>query len=284
MEYQTETLTLSDGRQLEFLAQGPNDGRPLVYLHGTPGALHDHSQHAELYMELGVRMISVNRPGTGASTFQEGWSALSFAGDLKQLLNSLGIAQATVVGFSAGGLYACAFVHQYPKLVSRLALLSSVGPFDLPQLDTARSEATKGFHDAARDMPEALLEQFAAVTSGEALLGLVNTQVSPVDQAIFARPGVARQMQLSYNAVMQQGLDKFIVETANINRPWGFSPSEITTETLLWHSTADINIPVECSEYLAEVMPNAKPSYLEGAGHFYSFKEWPELLRRIVAD
>jgi pimeloyl-ACP methyl ester carboxylesterase len=284
MNYPTERFTLRDGRQIEFLALGPRHGQAVIYLNGTPGALHDHSQHAELYKEIGICMIAVNRPGTGASTFQERWSALSFADDLKQLLDSLGIAQASVIGFSAGGLYACAFAHQYPERVTRLALLSSIGPFDIPFLGDKRTEATKGFHDAARDHPAALLEQFSAITSAGALLGLVNSLISAEDQRVFARPEIAAQRLRSYEDVMAQGLDKLIREVAIINSPWEFSPAEIKANTLIWHGTADINSPIECSEYFAQVIPAASATYVEGAGHYFTFEQWPELLQAIIVE
>ncbi|MEN8169022.1 MAG: alpha/beta hydrolase [Pseudomonadota bacterium] len=276
-------IQLTDGRNIAVLEQGPADGKPVIYLHGAPGSYRDHSDFDELYRQQGLRMVSVNRPGTGSSTASGGWGALSFAADLRQVLDQLSISKATVIGFSAGGLYGCAFAHQYPERVERLALLSSVGPFDLPQLGNKRTEATKAFHDTAKENPAALLEQLSAITTAEALLALVNSLISSEDKKVFALPEVASQMRLAYADVLAQGLDKLIKEIAIINSPWGFSPAEIMVDTRLWHGTADINVPVECSEYLAEQIPAATASYVEGGGHYFSFEQWPELLQEITS-
>lgn len=277
-------IRLADGRIIEALEQGVCNGRAVLYLHGTPGSNKDHSHHDELYQQQDVRLISVNRPGTGNSTASSDWNALSFADDLEQLLDQLGIDRAIVVGYSAGGLYGCAFAHRYPKRVERLALLSSVGPFDIPQVGDKRGETTKTFHNTARDNPAALLDQFSAVSSPEALLALIDSVSSPEDQKVSAQPEIASQLLLSYRDAMAQGLDKFINEIALINTPWGFSPGEITTKTLIWHGTADINIPIECSQYLAEQIPSSQAIYIEGAGHLFSLEQWPELLQAIIAD
>jgi pimeloyl-ACP methyl ester carboxylesterase len=199
-------------------------------------------------------------------------------------MDQLEIERATVIGFSAGGLYGCAFAHQYPERVVRLGLLSSVGPFDLPLLGNKRTAATKVFHDAAKENPAALLEQLAAITTVEALRALVDSLVLPEDRLVFAQSQIASQLLLSYADVLVQGLVRFIREITLINSPWGFSPREITAETLIWHGTADISIPIECSEYLAGQIPSARANYVEGAGHFFSFAQWPELLKAITAD
>ncbi len=277
-------ITLDDGRTLQALELGPPEGRPVIYLHGAPGSCQDHSHHGELFSQGGIRFIAVNRPGTGKSSASNDWNALSFADDLKHLCDQLLIDRAIVVGFSAGGLYGCAFACKYPQRVERLALLASVGPFDVAEIGDRRTAATRAFHDAARDTPEELLQQFSTISNAEALLQLITSPVATEDQMIFAQPEVSSQLLLSYRDVMAQGLDKFIREIALLNTSWGFSPADIEVETLLWHGTADINIPVECSSYLAEAIPSAKARYLEGAGHFFSFAQWPELLKAISAD
>lgn len=284
MEVVEHAIRLADGRIIEALEQGNTHGRPVIYLHSTPGSARERNGFDELYQQHNIRLLSVNRPGIGASTASNDWNALTFANDLLQLMDHLAIDKAAIIGFSAGGLYGCAFAHQHPERVERLALLASVGPFDVPHLDTKRSDATKAFHKAAKENPSALFEQLSAVTTPEALLAMVDSLICPEDRALFARPDIRTQMLPAYADVLAQGLDKVIKEIAIINTPWGFAPEEITVKTQIWHGTADINIPIECSEYLAEKIPSATATYIEGAGHYFSFAQWPELLKAIMAD
>jgi pimeloyl-ACP methyl ester carboxylesterase len=276
------TIQLTDGRNLSVLEQGQRRGKPVIYLHGMPGSNRDHSNYEELHQQLGIRLISVNRPGIGTSSTSDNHDALSFANDLLKVMKQLEIEKASIIGFSSGGQYGCAFAHSYPERVERLALLSSGGPFDLYIIGDKRTEAIRAFHDAARDNPSALLEQFSKITSPETLLALMYSMISPEDQQIVAQPKNLSQFLLVCEDVIAQGLDKLIKEITIFNSPWGFSPSEITVETLIWHGTADINIPVECSEYLAREIPSSIATYIEGAGHYFSFAQWPDLLKKIT--
>ena len=282
MNITEQLIGLPDGRQISVIDQGPEQGTPVIYLHGSPGSNKDHCQHESLYRELGVRLVSVNRPGIGKSSGMEGWTALSFTDDLKTVLDTLGIEKAAVSGFSSGGLHACAFAHQYPDRVSKLGLLASVAPFDIPELSNSRTEASKQLHDMARDNLDALLEQFASVTTAEALLEVLHSIVAPADQEILEQPEVAAQFLRAYADLLPNGLKNVFHEIGMINSPWGFSPADIRAETHIWHGTADINVPIECCEYLAEQIPAAEAHCIEGAGHYFPFVQWPQILRTLI--
>lgn len=282
MNITEQLIGLPDGREISVIEQGTQQGTPVVYLHGSPGSNKDHCRHESLYRELDVRMVSVNRPGIGKSTSNAGWDALSFADDLNTVLESLGIEKAAVSGFSSGGLHACAFAHQHPDRVSKLGLLGSVAPFDIPELSNSRTEASKQLHDMARDNLDALLEQFSGVTTTEALLEVIHSIVAPADQKIFEQPDIAAQFLLAYTDLLPHGLKNVFNEIGMINLPWGFSPAEIRTETHIWHGTADINVPIECCKYLAEQIPNAEAHCIEGAGHYFPFVQWPHIIRSLI--
>lgn len=282
MNINEQLIGLPDGRQVSVIEQGTQSGTPVVYLHGSPGSNKDHCKHEELYQELGVRMLSINRPGIGKSTGQQGWNAISFADDLKNVLDTLEIEKTAVSGFSSGGLHACAFAHQHPDRITKLGLLGSVAPFDIPELNASRTEASKQLHDMARDNLDALVEQFSGVTTADALLGVIHSIVAPADQQIFDQPDIAEQFLLAYSDLLPDGLRNIFNEIGMINSPWGFSPSGITAETHIWHGTADINVPIECCKYLTNQIPSAKAHCIEGAGHYFPFVQWPQILNTLL--
>ncbi|WP_172840335.1 alpha/beta fold hydrolase [Solemya pervernicosa gill symbiont] len=276
------TIKLPDGRRLEVLEEGPADGRLCIYLHGTPGSARDHLGFEPLYQELGLRMISVNRPGIGKSSFQKGSTAVSFADDLLQLFDQLSIDRADIIGFSAGGLYGCAFAAKYPERIVQLNLFSSVGPYDNPELHAKLSDVIRPLYDTAVHNPAALLEQLSGLTTPEAIIALLQSATSASDHAVLnaeqTRPGFIA----ASGDVLKQGLEWWVQEIANIASPWGFSPSEVTAKTRLWHGTDDLAVPIESSEYLVAAIPSATANYVEGAGHYFSHAQWPELLRDIA--
>jgi len=77
-------LKLNDGRQLCYDDLGQPGGKAVFYFHGVPSSRLDWrvwGNEAALH-SLGVRLIAIDRPGTGQSSFQPGrrlsdWPALS---------------------------------------------------------------------------------------------------------------------------------------------------------------------------------------------------------------
>jgi pimeloyl-ACP methyl ester carboxylesterase len=62
-------LRLADGRTLACLELGDPSGAPVLYFHGFPGSRLEARVAATAAAGLGVRLLSVDRPGFGQSTF-----------------------------------------------------------------------------------------------------------------------------------------------------------------------------------------------------------------------
>ncbi len=74
------------------------------------------------------RVISPDLPGFGGSTWRiPDYSIVAHAQYVLQLLDSLHIGQAHIVGFSLGGGVALNIAHMAPERVRSLTLLSSIG-------------------------------------------------------------------------------------------------------------------------------------------------------------
>ena len=84
------TVRLRDGRALAYCEWGHAEGPAVLAFHGSPGsrvwwpALH----HTEV---AGVRLVTVDRPGCGASDPQSGRTIAGWAGDVTELTKALGI-------------------------------------------------------------------------------------------------------------------------------------------------------------------------------------------------
>lgn len=62
------TFTLPDGRKLGYADYGDPNGKPILYQHGTPGSRMEATRYHALGKELGLRVVSLDRPGYGWST------------------------------------------------------------------------------------------------------------------------------------------------------------------------------------------------------------------------
>jgi pimeloyl-ACP methyl ester carboxylesterase len=126
-------IVVDGDRQLGFAEFGDPQGRPVFWLHGTPGARRQIPTEARVYAEQHhVRLIGVDRPGIGSSTPHPYANVAEFAGDLRVVADTLGIDQMTVVGLSGGGPYTLACAALMPDRVIAAGVLGGVAPTEGP--------------------------------------------------------------------------------------------------------------------------------------------------------
>ncbi|MEM6848405.1 MAG: alpha/beta hydrolase [Pseudomonadota bacterium] len=133
---------MTDEGPLFFTDQG--DGQPVIYIHGI-GTTSADSQLAGLRPALAPdhRLISVDRPGCGASPVRAGACPPSAQADaIAATARSLGLASAKVVGHSYGTLPALELARRHPDFVEGLVLLAGVYFQDFAALRAFRALPT----------------------------------------------------------------------------------------------------------------------------------------------
>src|ERR1700733_5085116 len=161
------------GQQLYYEVHG--SGRPLVLLHG--GLLTIDLSFGLLLGPLatGRQVIAVELQGHGHTADTDRPMTIeALAGDVVELLDQLGIAEADLFGFSLGGLVACAIALAAPDRGGRLVVAPGdpyrppgreSAPLDDTLLPTqADFEAMRAAYAAVAPDP-AHFEKFAAKTS-----------------------------------------------------------------------------------------------------------------------
>jgi 2-hydroxy-6-oxo-octa-2,4-dienoate hydrolase len=123
-------IAIGDGLELNVVDAG--SGSPVVLVHGLPSCASDWASVPEKLAALGHRVIAYDRIGFGYSSrppaTPERYTFASNARDLAKLLDALGIARATLVGWSYGGAVVQTLAEQAPQRVERLVLVAAVGP------------------------------------------------------------------------------------------------------------------------------------------------------------
>jgi len=107
-----------------YLATG--QGQPVVLIHGV-GLNKEMWGGQVVGLATNYRVITYDMLGHGASPRPAaGTPLLGYADQLLELLDHLQLPQATVIGFSMGGLVARAFALHYPERLTSLVVLNSV--------------------------------------------------------------------------------------------------------------------------------------------------------------
>lgn len=120
-------FTMSSGRALAYFEWGDDAGYPVLYFHGTPSSRLEGAFADGAAKRAGFRLIAVDRPGFGRSTFQHGRRFHDWPADVCALADALGLDEFGVVGHSGAGphLFACGAVIA----PARLKFIGALGPW-----------------------------------------------------------------------------------------------------------------------------------------------------------
>ena len=128
--YADRYFTVRDGLRLHYREYpGSADRPPLLCLPGLTRNARDFAEFAERYSP-GFRVIALDFRGRAASDYDPvpaRYHPMTYAGDVIELLDQLGIAQAIFVGTSLGGLTTMVVAAMAPQRIAA-AIINDVGP------------------------------------------------------------------------------------------------------------------------------------------------------------
>src|ERR1035438_545703 len=123
-------ITTKDGTQIYYKDWGA--GPPVVFSHGWPLSA-DSWGSQMVFLSKGYRCIAHDRRGHGRSS--QPWNGNemdTYADDLSELIETLGLKGAVLIGFSAGGGEVARYIGRHgTKRVAKAALISAVPPLML---------------------------------------------------------------------------------------------------------------------------------------------------------
>ena len=127
-------LILCDGRCLSYREYGDPDGQLVFYFHGTPGSRKEAALVADEAYPAGIRLVAVDRPGLGRSTYYRNRRILDWPCDIAQLADHLGYQHQPfgIIGVSGGAPYASACALKFPERLTHVAIVSGHAPLGAP--------------------------------------------------------------------------------------------------------------------------------------------------------
>lgn len=244
-------------------------GEPLMLLPGLGSACKSCFFRQIPRLAEGFRVIGIDNRGTGLSDKPEtAYSMETMADDAAELLASVDIHKAHILGLSMGGMIAQHMALRYPDKVASLVLActscggSHVKPPD-PEL-TARTFDMKRRAELPR--AEYLRELLALYVSQQ----FIDTNPDIVDEYV--------SLGVKYGSPPHTFMRHF---EAVIMHDTYDRLSEIKVPTLVVGAGNDRLQHVDNSRMLAERIPNAELMVLQGMGHFL-FVEAPDDLSDAI--
>jgi pimeloyl-ACP methyl ester carboxylesterase len=289
-ELDAVSVTTDDGRVLEVVLAGPQDGKPLFVHHGTPGAAEMFDPLVEIGAERGLRHIAHSRPGYGGSERHPMRTVADCIPDVVAIADALGYDRFYSIGGSGGGPHSIACAALLPERVIAAASIASPAPLDAEGLDWTAGMGEENVAElaamrSADDEFEAYLDRQAQSmvgTSAQEIVTVLGDVVSEVDrQALSGALGefIVRET----NHALAGGVWGWFDDDRAILGDWGFALGDIRTPLSLWHGGQDRFVPITHGEWLARHL-RADAHLLPEHGHLsLSLNSYGEILDELLS-
>jgi pimeloyl-ACP methyl ester carboxylesterase len=279
-------IELGDGRRIAYREFGPVDGPVVIYCHGFPGSRRELALTEPVAERSGVRvrLIALNRPGYGPSTFVPGYEFLDWPHDVAAVADHLGIGEFAVVGASGGCPYALACGLALADRVTRVGIVVGVTPLEATGMSTAPGTTQIPKTYAVRRLQYGLVAAAARTPFRDQLVHRMHRNMSPVDKDALERAGAW------FVAVVREAFadgGRAAAHEARLYlRPWDFDVAHVTTATRLWYGGEDRTIPASAGRWLATRLPNPTFTLWPEHGHFSwaSSREAVDVLKGMIDD
>ena len=272
---------------LEYETFGDPKAQPLLLIMGLGAQMTTwEDEFCNQLAARGFHVIRFDNRDVGLSTWMEDLGppdmASAFSGepnaayeldemaaDAAELLDSLDIHAAHIVGASMGGFIAQLVAINHPeRVLSLTSIMSGPGGADMV---APKPEGAAILMLTPPDSREERIEQ--AMSFRRVLLG----SADPFDEA-YERARATRSVDRSYYPPgVGRQLLAILAAKSRLERL-----REVTVPTLVVHGVDDVLVPVENARLVAEAVPGARLIEFDGMGHDLPRRVWPQVMDAIV--
>lgn len=290
-------IKLRDGRHISYTESGvPKDEAKskIVYVHcfdcckyHNPLAL----ASPAIVEELGVYIISIDRPGYGESDPDPKRTVKSFALDVEELADQMNLGQKFyVAGFSMGGQTVWSFLKYIPHRLEGAVLIAPAVNYWWPNLPlnltneafSRQSKPDQWAMRVAHYLPQLTywwntqkwFPSFSVI-DGTPAYGPPDIEI--LTKAIGAMD--PNQLQVLKSQPRLQGEFESVHRDLNIGfGKWNFDPMDIENpfpnkegSVHIWMGDEDLIVPVTLQRYIAQQLGWIKYHEVTGGGHLFAF-------------
>jgi len=279
-------IELPDGRTVAASDTGDAGGPVVVLCHPAPGSRRLDPDPAAT-AAADVRLVGVDRPGYGGSTPLAAGVAPTipaFADDVVAVLDHLGVAEAALAGWSAGGRVALAAAARHPDRVSAVAVVATPAPQEavpwIPEEHLALLDRLAADPGGATAV---LTQVFAGTATAGAAEQVAQVGAGPADEAVLAADPACRDRLASMMAeAFVQGAVGLAADVASYTVvPWGFDPAAVGVPTTAFYGEGDVIVTPAHGEWYTSRVPGARLVTVPGVGHLVAVTNWADVLAAV---
>jgi pimeloyl-ACP methyl ester carboxylesterase len=285
-------VQLQDGAVLAFQEYGDAKGVPVVFCHGWPSSCTMAQLTDEPARELGVRIISPDRPGISGSSLQPNRKLADWPHVVERLLEHLGIGEFRMLAISGGAPYAYATAVAMPNRVRAIAIVC--GAIPMAELEDARGllPLYRWLLALYRSRPVLLRRLFCMARPILSVRPPVRLRPLLL-KMLMLRPCDAESLRdaAAFEAIFEsqrrawRGSGEGIMMDAQIYaQPWGFSLEGMQVPVRLWHGKQDRAFSVHLAAEVAKRLPDCNVRLIDNAGHYsLPIRHMREILKDLIS-
>jgi len=287
-----QRIILKDGRTLGFAEYGDPGGEPVLEFHGVPGSRLEAWYYDDPGKKVGARIIGIDRPGFGLSTYTKGYRIVDWPEDVLEFANALGLKRFAVAGVSSGSPYALACARFIPERLRACAIVSGISP-----LKVEGEQLNPRHYIMAPEIVVARLANsvpFIASLAFRYILSQIRTDPAnamkrlmkgapPSDLELLNDKRAKRHFQQTVMECSRGGLKGSIDSVGLELKDWRFRLQDITTHVSIWQGEADNIVFPSAGRYMASKLPKHTLHMIPNAGHLTVIARHAEsVLRELV--
>jgi len=241
--------------------------------------------------DLGVRIISPDRPGISGSAFQAGRKLVDWPPIVREVADELAIDRFHILAISGGAPYAYVAAWKMPERVRAIAIVSGAPPIvDLSE-QSGLLKLYRLLLALYRSHPRLLRALFYLARPVACLRPpirfrplLLKFLLQPCDAAALC-DAAAFEACFESQRRAWRGSAKGVMSDAEIYaQPWGFRLEDVEVPVRLWHGKEDRAFSFRVAQETARRLPNCIARYVDNAGHYsLPIQHMHEILADLIA-
>lgn len=266
-----------EGRWANVVAIGPQDGEPVVFVHGLGGRWQNWLENLPAVADAGYRAIAFDLPGFGCSAMPAERITIGGYGRwVDALCSELGLGAAAWVGNSMGGFVAAELAIRVPERVRRLVLVSAAGI----SVEQQRSDKVL----ALLYRSEALATYLTGFAVARAAFAARRPRLRRAAMWFVAAHPERLSAPLAYEQIGGIGTPGFVPALdALSDYPIRDRLPEIACPTLVVWGRRDLIVPVRDADVFDELIPDTRKVVWDDVGHV-AMLEAPERFNPLLLD
>ena len=286
-------VQLPEGAVVAFQEYGVPNGVPVMFCHGWPSSCTMARLTDEPARDLGIRIISLDRPGISGSSLQPDRKLSDWPRVVERIVEHLGVREFRILAISGGAPYAYATAVAMPQRVQAIAIVGGAPPMAELVAGEGLLPLYRWMLALYRTRPRLLRRLFHLVRPVLSLrppvrfrpLLLKMLMLRQCDAESLRDAAAFEAIFESQRRAWRSSAEGVMADAQIYAQPWGFAIEDIRVPVRLWHGKEDRAFSVHLAEQVAKRLPNCKARFVDDAGHYsLPIRHMREILKDLICN